>query len=70
MKLINKGAFKMRKFTKIIMIIILFLGICFSISNFTSSELNASPLMGAYVGSECEGDGNECVIIAFYEPPC
>jgi hypothetical protein len=51
------------KVMKIIMVFIMLLGIALSISNFISFELNAADsLRGVWVGTECEGDGNECDI--------
>jgi hypothetical protein len=58
----------MKKFTKIILITIMFAGICFSIFNFFSVEVKGITITikGAYVYSGgqliCMGDGTDCTI--------
>lgn len=59
----------MKKFFKIMMIVIMLLGIGFSLLNFASFEVEAvksRALYGAYVyqsGSiRCMGDGTDCII--------
>jgi hypothetical protein len=66
----NKGEFSMKKGIKIILIIIMLLGIVFSILNITSVGLKAWPGNGEMMGiwiyinghEECADDGNECTI--------
>ena len=58
---------------KVVLIIIMLLGIGFSVSNFVSLELEAAPDRGVWVdlGSgvkECAGDGDECDILTGFEP--
>ena len=63
---------KMKKTFKIIMVVIMLLGIAFSISNFTSMELKANGLRGMWDyddGKEvCMGDGDECDIFTGFPP--
>lgn len=63
----------MKKCAKIMMIIVMFLGLGFSIFNFFSVESKAisNPLKAAWVYSagefRCMGDGTDCTI-GFLEP--
>ena len=54
---------------KAILIVIMLLGIAFSISNFISSELRAAAKAGSWVHEndvkECMGFGNECDPFAY-----
>jgi len=54
---------------KMILILIMLLGIAFSISNFLSVALNASPKKATWVYAngvfECMGQGDECDPFAF-----
>lgn len=64
----------MKKGIRILMIIIMLLGISFSISNFISVELKAGTLKGAWIeepdGSyKCRGDGSECSIVFWQWAP-
>jgi hypothetical protein len=61
-KQIKIGGLPMKKALMIIMVVIMILGIAFSISNLISMELKASSLRGAWVGTDCMGDGNDCAI--------
>ena len=60
---------KMKRNIKIVLILIMILGIAFSISNFLSVELTAAEKTGAWVYKngvrECMGFGNECDPFAF-----
>ncbi|HLP46328.1 MAG TPA: hypothetical protein VK469_10290 [Candidatus Kapabacteria bacterium] len=63
----------MKTYAKVVMIIIMFLGVVFSIFNFLSVESKAvtNPLKAATVYSagefRCMGDGTDCTI-GFLEP--
>ncbi len=64
---LKKEPTKMKKYLKIIMVVIMLAGIYFSISNFLSVELKASGgLRGSWEdwpeGSVCMGSGDECGI--------
>ena len=62
----------MKSGLKIIMIIIILIGIVFSISNIVSTELKAGGMKGIWVydfGTQtCEGLGNQCDITLGFEP--
>ena len=63
----------MKKILQVTMVLIIILGVLFSISNFTSRELKAGSLLGTWVecpdGSfRCMGDGTECAINLGFEP--
>jgi hypothetical protein len=52
-----------KRVIRIAMIVIMILGILFSISNFiTPSKIKAFSIRGVWVDGECMGDGNECDI--------
>jgi ABC-type enterochelin transport system permease subunit len=59
----------MKKVIKITLVLIMVLGIAFSISNFISLELKAAEKTGAWVYKngvrECMGFGNECDPFAY-----
>ncbi|MCX6578924.1 MAG: hypothetical protein NT166_01915 [Candidatus Aminicenantes bacterium] len=63
----------MKRFTRIMLIVIMFSGICFSVFNFLSVETKAVgfPIRGALVYSagqyRCMGDGADCTI-GMFEP--
>jgi len=65
----------MKKIIKIIMVILMLMGIGFSIFNFLSVEIKAGgggiPIKGAWVYSagqyRCMGDGTDCTI-GMFEP--
>jgi hypothetical protein len=56
----------MKKALKILMVVIMILGIAFSVTNFISLQLKAAGMKGIWVydfGTKtCEGLGNECDI--------
>jgi hypothetical protein len=58
-----------QKVVKIVLVLIMVLGIAFSLSNFVSVELNAGEKTGAWVYKngvrECMGLGTECDPFAF-----
>ncbi len=60
---------KMKKYIKIVLILIMILGIAFSISNFLSVELTAGEKTGTWVYRngvrECMGIGSDCDPFAF-----
>jgi hypothetical protein len=59
----------MKKVIKITLVLIMVLGIAFSLSNFISQDLNAGEKNGSWVYEngvkECMGFGNECDPFAF-----
>lgn len=62
---IKTGGLPMKKVLKIIMVVIMILGIAFSISNYISMELKAkgSSLQGIDYDGECIDKGTECDLI-------
>jgi hypothetical protein len=59
----------MKKVVKIVLVLIMLLGIAFSLSNFITLELKASPNKAAWYYAngviECMGQGNECDPFAY-----
>ncbi len=59
----------MKKVVKIVLVLIMLLGIAFSLSNFITLELKASPYKAAWVYAngvfECMGQGTDCDPFAF-----
>lgn len=59
----------MKKVIKITLVLIMILGIAFSLSNFISQELNTGEKTGSWVYRnsvrECMGFGNDCDPFAF-----
>jgi hypothetical protein len=59
----------MKKLIKMMLVLIMLLGIAFSLSNFITLELKASPNKAAWYYAngviECMGQGNECDPFAY-----
>jgi hypothetical protein len=62
-KKIKTGGLPMKKALKIITLVIMLLGIAFSISNFVSLELRAKEgIQGIWIDGDCQYFGNQCNI--------